>query len=242
VNITYSKPLTAVVRALGLQTMARKAYYAVRRPPDCLLSLGILGRTCKFRAEGPVELRTVELTFESEREILELILSEIRSGDSFLDVGANLGMFSVFAAAFGARVIAFEPEPIALQRLMTNREANGLDFQIISKALSDEEKEVSFSSATSSQVIQNSHISERGTHKVKCIPGDSLGLHPDVAKIDVEGHEIHVLRGLHSSLDLCRLCVVEVHEGVDWNSVERVLRSYKFTGFERLHGKLVGRR
>lgn len=241
-NITYSQQFTAIVRALGLQGLARKAYYTLRRPQDGLFSLDILGRTCKFRAEDAVELRTVELAFESERAILELIVSEIRSGDCFLDVGANLGMFSVFAAAFRAHVIACEPEPIALQRLRANREANRLNFQIISDALSDAEKEVSFSFPSSDQIIQNSHISEHGNSSVKCIPGDSLKLHPNIVKIDVEGHEIQVLLGLRSSLDLCRLCVVEVHEGVEWNDVERELRSLRFTNFERLQGKLVSRR
>ena len=180
-NITYSKHLTAVVRALGLQALLSRCRSKPRN---------VLGICCRF----------------------------------------------------GGHVITCEPEPIALQPLTANREVNRLDFQIISNALSDEEKEVSFFFPTSDQIVQNSHIPELGTCAVKCIPGDSLKLHPGIVKIDVEGHEIHVLRGLRSSLDLCRLCVVEVHEGVEWSAVERELRSCQFTGFERLHGKLVGRR
>ena len=241
-NITYSKPLTAVVRALGLQAAARRFYYTVNRPSDGYFPAQIMGRTCKFRTNDPIELRTVELAVLFERSILELILSEIRSGDLFLDVGANLGAFAVFAASFGARVVACEPEPMALDRLAANREANQLDFQIVANALSDKEGTVSFAALAANQIIQHSHISETGTYAVKCIRGDSLNLQPNIVKVDVEGHEIHVLRGLEGSLDRCRLCVVEVHDGVDWRDVEGELGSCGFTRFERLEGKLIGRR
>lgn len=114
-NLAYSKSLAGVVRALGLQSFARKVYYSLKKPKDDLLPVTILGRTCVFFARDPIELRTVELNFRSEIDILTLILSEIQSGDVFLDVGANLGTFSIFAAAFDAVVTAFEPDPAALR-------------------------------------------------------------------------------------------------------------------------------
>lgn len=240
-NLSYSKPLTAMVRALGLQSTARQLYYALFHPANGLFVVRITGRDCKFCARDPVELRIVELNLESERPILELVLSEIHSGDCFLDVGANFGMFSVFAAASGAYVVACEPEPKALRRLVANQRSNNLTFQIVTKALSSKEGIVCFTTPDSDQIIQNSCISERGTLMVERITGDSLKLQPSIVKIDVEGHEIEVLRGLKRSFDRCRLCVVELHREVHANSVAEELRSCGFTSIEAGYGKLIAR-
>lgn len=160
-NLAYSKSLATVVRVLGLQSFARKAHYALKKPKDDLLPLTVLGRTCVFLARNPIELRTVELNFKSEIDILTIILSEIESGDVFLDVGANLGTFSIFSAAFGATVTACEPAPTALSRITMNREANRQTFDIIQKALSDKAGQVRFEYCED-QIVQSSHIAETG--------------------------------------------------------------------------------
>jgi FkbM family methyltransferase len=216
-------------------------YYALFHPANGLFVIRIGETECGFCARDPVELRIVELSLESERTILELVLSEIRNGDCFLDVGANFGIFSIFAAASGAQVVACEPEPRALQRLLANQETNKLTFQILKKALSSEKGTVYFTVPDSDQIIQNSGIAEHGTLIVERITGDSLQIHPNIVKIDVEGHEIHVLRGLKKSFDRCRLCVVELHQGVDSSSVAKELRSCGFSSIESGHGKLIAR-
>jgi FkbM family methyltransferase len=60
----------------------------------------------------------------------------------FIDIGANVGLFSFFVAAragSGARILAIEPEPGNLERLDFNIRANpGIPIKVIPTALSDE--------------------------------------------------------------------------------------------------------
>lgn len=49
-----------------------------------------------------------------------------RDGELWLDVGANIGAFSVWAAALGSKVFAFEPDPASAELAMHNVELNGL--------------------------------------------------------------------------------------------------------------------
>lgn len=58
-------------------------------------------------------------------------LKNILSKDSvFLDVGANIGYYTLMAASMGARVIAIEPNPVAFERLAFNILANGFDSKV----------------------------------------------------------------------------------------------------------------
>ena len=61
---------------------------------------------------------------------------------TFVDIGANVGLFSLFVASCAgrqARILAIEPEPGNLRRLEFNVRANpGVPITIIPKALSDE--------------------------------------------------------------------------------------------------------
>jgi FkbM family methyltransferase len=49
----------------------------------------------------------------------------LRPNDSVIDIGANQGFFSCYAASRGARVYAFEPSPESFKRLRSNVEVNG---------------------------------------------------------------------------------------------------------------------
>jgi FkbM family methyltransferase len=61
----------------------------------------------------------------------------------FLDIGANVGLFSLFVAANAGpntRILAFEPDPLNLRRLNCNIQANpGLPIEVFPLALSSEE-------------------------------------------------------------------------------------------------------
>lgn len=58
-------------------------------------------------------------------------LQQMPAGCTFLDIGANVGMYSIFAAVVRkARVFAFEPESLNFALLNQNIEANGLSGQV----------------------------------------------------------------------------------------------------------------
>jgi ribosomal protein L11 methylase PrmA len=90
-----------------------------------------------------------------------LPLHFLRSGDLFLDIGANVGSYSVLASGVcGATTWAFEPDPEAASTLQRNIEVNRLESLVTVHhvALGSEPGEVPFSVGmdTTNQVLQSS--------------------------------------------------------------------------------------
>jgi len=68
-----------------------------------------------------------------EPELVRAIRGTLSPGDVFVDVGANIGFFTVLAASIvgdGGRVVAFEPHPGALATLRAALDANGLASRV----------------------------------------------------------------------------------------------------------------
>ena len=65
-----------------------------------------------------------------EFEDMALVLHALRPGDRFVDIGANVGSYSMLAAATGAEVMAFEPIPATCRWLQRNVAVNALDESV----------------------------------------------------------------------------------------------------------------
>ncbi|WP_336979688.1 FkbM family methyltransferase [Brevundimonas nasdae] len=137
--------------------------------------------------------------------IVEALLSE---GDCFVDIGANVGLFSVVAGRrVGARgrVIAFEPTPSTAAAFRATMHFNGVSDLVVlhQAAASDREGSALLNIGRTSG--HNSLVSLDGaTEKVTVDtikPDDLLaGLKVHVIKIDVEGWELSVLDGLKATV------------------------------------------
>ncbi len=100
------------------------------------------GKKLTYAVPNRMTLWRVETLFTKEPSTIAW-LSSFAPDSVFLDVGANVGMYSVFAAIVpGARVFAFEPESQNYALLCKNIVQNHLSDRVIafSAALSDEEK------------------------------------------------------------------------------------------------------
>ena len=74
------------------------------------------------------EQMALERNGHTNRIAIDVITKDLKPGDVFVDVGANCGLFAVFAARKvgpTGRVIAIEPLPAMLERLRFNIAANG---------------------------------------------------------------------------------------------------------------------
>lgn len=140
---------------------------------------------------------------------LELSYLKVRLNPTFvfLDIGSNVGAYSVFVAknaGAGARVVAVDPNAIVLERLRFNAAANGLaNIKTIQAAIADRAGEMEFAleernmGGSSLQLDRQS----RGGKTIFKVPVTTLadvvaeaGLdHVDAIKIDVEGFEDKVL-------------------------------------------------
>lgn len=72
-----------------------------------------------------------------ESEITDELLACLQPGDTFWDVGANIGIHSIAVKKTlpGVKVYSFEPNPKTISRLYDNVNLNGLDVKVCSFAL-----------------------------------------------------------------------------------------------------------
>lgn len=144
-----------------------------------------------------------------EPDETKFVLGHLSSGDCFLDVGANIGWFTVLGAhkvGRSGRVIAFEPRPDLFARLRDSLAANGLQDRcelhnialgevdaIMSIAANPEELNPGHSYLVKDDSIPNGKV----LHKVPVKRLDDLIVDRKVnlVKIDVEGAEAIVVSG-----------------------------------------------
>lgn len=132
-----------------------------------------------------------------ERHERRLFCDAIRPGCTVLDVGANIGVYTLLAAKRGAHVFAIEADPQNAAMLRHHLSINGLSAQVFEVAASDKPGRVSLrrnpNNCGGSVVIAGSDITASTI--------DSLALPPiDVCKMDIEGSEYSALLGMPETL------------------------------------------
>ena len=148
-----------------------------------------------------------------EVEDMGFVLHLLRPGEFFLDVGANVGSYTVIAAgAVGARVMAVEPIPSTFAYLSQNIALNDLSSLASTKCmgLSDHAGAVRFTCEldTVNHVLADDEqlpSIEVPITTLDTLIGEEI---PIMIKIDVEGHELSVLKGAERTLNAARLLAV----------------------------------
>ena len=161
-----------------------------------------------------------------EIRMLEAVAANFPQG-TVLDVGANIGNHTLYLAKFtSARVIhAFEPMPKSFYHLKSNVLLNRCDNVVLHNfALSDKagSARMEFPDPINQGMAK---ISNRGT-EVQLLKLDDLNFEEvSLIKIDVEGHEMNVLRGGFETLQRCRPHVyVEIQDENSLAMVEKFMR------------------
>jgi FkbM family methyltransferase len=132
-------------------------------------------------------------------------------GDLFLDVGANVGSYTIWAGELGAAVIAFEPAPDTYALLLENIDLNGYHAEAIQAAAGGMCGSARFTSGLDCV----NRLDAGGSAEIRMVTIDSV-LGQRVAagmKVDVEGFEIEVLRGCHRALSEHRIMLIQL----EWN-------------------------
>lgn len=179
----------------------------------------ILGRNFCFATDmehDPIQRNHRRGQFYEMAE-LEQIKSLFPFNGTFVDIGANVGNHSLFVAGFmqPARVVPFEPNPQAYKLLLANIALNGLrecfDFRGIGFGVADQ-AQTGFGMEDRSRNLGAAKMLA-GQGDIATVQGDEAlaDLNPDMIKIDTEGMELLVLRGLEGTLERCApLVLVEV--------------------------------
>lgn len=130
-----------------------------------------------------------------------------------LDVGAYSGLFSIAAAKLGTRPIAIEPLPMMQKRLQQNADLNMVTFKLIKGAACNAAGEVRIGYNDKVPFTSGASLSRKsgGFEMVKAVRLDEIEVTNLTAiKIDVERHEMDVLRGgLHLIKEFLPLLIVE---------------------------------
>jgi FkbM family methyltransferase len=152
-----------------------------------------------------------------EPHLTHWLSRRLRAGDTFVDVGANVGYFSLLAAGLvgdEGHVVAVETSPafhgMLLQQLRRNQYSS---VRSINAAVSDRAEMLRFVLASPSNLGANSIVPYDGpaasTFEMEARPLPALLSEAEISnarviKIDVEGAEGAVMRGLYSVLGQLR--------------------------------------
>lgn len=170
-------------------------------------------------------------SYEAEKQ--RAIAAILRPGDTFVDIGANTGFFTLLGARRvgpTGTVVAVEP----LQRntdylnrhIALNRLANVV---VVRKAVSDFDGRSSFSE----EGWSTGRLSPGAKSTVEVTTLDSLvhelGVKPDVVKVDVEGAEIDLLRGARRLLEEVRpILFMAVHSVSLFEDLRKLLPAIRY--------------
>jgi len=157
---------------------------------------------------------------ESETNMIKSIVGQIKKGDIFYDVGAGYGKFSCIVPLLSevSSVFAFDVNPACIGRIKSNTARFNSDVKIMNMALSNKSGVIDISMNVSEKEsnIENMLSSGEGK-KVKVDTVDNMvdnGFRPpDIIKIDVEGAEFDVIRGMKKIMrkNSCRSIFIETH-------------------------------
>ena len=160
--------------------------------------------------------RTIAVTGDYEPELTRICKSHLASDRDAIDIGANIGLYSVMMAKHlrGRKVVAIEPTPNALTRLRRNIQFNDVQEQVIvmSGVAADRDGRAEINTIIGKEEYSSmghlSHAAVAGlAHQVLDVPAitiDTLvrehGLDVGFIKMDVEGMEHVVLKGMEEVL------------------------------------------
>lgn len=254
-------------RGRGLEPLAR-AY--VRHAPGTLgkpaLARSYLAprwqerpvrRTARARFGGTFLVNTEDLIQRNlflfgvwEPHLTHWLRQRLKPGDDFVDVGANIGYFSVLGSSLvgpNGKVVAVEASPTSHRRLLEHGRMNGCaNLRAVNAAASDKDGTLKLVQASTRNVGAASAVPYSGPAEsvfevdarplTRLLSAEELE-QARVIKIDVEGAEGAVVRGLRSAFDRLRPDVEVVVEVTPermralGDSAEELLTSFTDGGF-----------
>lgn len=161
---------------------------------------------------------------------MSFLLHLLRPGDLFVDVGANIGSYTVLASAVcKSHSIAVEPDPETVQALKRNIKVNGIEHlvTVIAAALGASAGTVRFTVGqdTTNRVAGSTDVATRHV-QVRTLDEVLTGHSPVLIKMDIEGYEPEVVAGAAETLGKSPLLAI-ITETAD----KRVSSALEAAGF-----------
>ena len=245
------KKIVSILNSIGLYKPIRFIYNKIARL-NKKTSITFLENKYSFWSPT-FYLNDYIKNYAGEENLIKLIISKLKEDDIVWDVGANIGFHSILIAKTctdkNVKVFSFEPEKKTFELLTKNIRLNELNnVNALNLALGEDNySREMYSSDTPnfgahSFVQRNDYKVKRKGKQVEVVSGDNLIDKkkisvPTVIKIDVEGSEILVLKGLKQTLqnESLRLIFLEGHINLlpKFNSsIDEVLEIIRANGFK----------
>ncbi|MEO0292886.1 MAG: FkbM family methyltransferase [candidate division WOR-3 bacterium] len=254
-EVSTNPLLLKIIRFLKLNQIMKKIYFMLNTIPFREKKVNFMGISAILQISNYDELKTFEQFFRenygAEFLMLKALLEFLNEGDVAYDVGANIGLYTILMAkevgSIG-KIIAFEPDSKNFEALRRNLEVNSLNnVKPIKVALGDKVSEGSLYikkrvGIGAVSLLQNEESDFRNTTKI--FPGDFIVERkkiplPKAIKIDVEGYEYLVLKGLKKTLsnNSCKLVCCEIHSNLTPAGItkENILNLIKSYGFNKIN-------
>ena len=217
--------------------------------PDRDVDVQIFGAPLHISTRGEIGLwRAAKIAdenviFRDEAASLLNLALLLRPTDVFVDIGANVGLYSSVLSRFrnvfpAAQFVAIEANPGTAERL--RRSVANAGVQVLNIGASNSATELAFETGVTSGVFKVAQSSSaNGVTKIRCERVDALELPPGdlVLKIDVEDHELPVLEGAAGLFAQERIKVIYL-DGYGSSAIPQLLRDH---GFELFDGRTLVR-
>lgn len=212
IEFAQQAPRNAIGKQLAL---AARSLYLWRAPSPVDVSVGDIRLRCHLR-DNTCERKFVFTPWRFDPQELEAMATALPADGVFVDVGANVGIYSLTAALLmgsRGRILSLEPFPLAYERLLFNLEATRRGraewprIDVLSLGVADREatRELRIDGGNlggGSIAGGDARFTARGsadTVTIQCKPllqilDERALTRPDVLKIDIEGAEDLALR------------------------------------------------
>jgi len=227
--------------------------------PNLLTAFRHLGSTSTVQSRG-LAFKLVTDTWitkyrarsfnDKEPEMLDWLDDNLKDGDVFFDIGANIGIYSVYAALRNtkAMVYAFEPEYSNLHQLKLNIINNNLHEKVIpyafaisdqtglsylhiqdstsGAALSTENKQT-INKTFGKEVVWKEGVATFSLDSIS----ENIDIQPDLIKIDVDGNENKILKGgekVFSNKKLRSIIIEMIEYLPNYSGIKKQLIDYGF--------------
>tara|TARA_B100001109_G_C18836625_1_gene462277 strand:- start:393 stop:1223 length:831 start_codon:yes stop_codon:yes gene_type:complete len=178
---------------------------------------------------------------QKEKKIFDRFIFEVSNAKSFLDIGAGIGLYTLFAHEHNKNIqtLSIEPNPDvfkALNKNLRNMSLNSKVAKVLNKVVSSKNDMINFFIPTGDDFSygtskKNLLIEKNISYRSISIDTTNLSEYKtsnfEIIKIDVEGSELDVLKTIGSYLKNCRLLFIEIRTE-NKTEVYELLKSFNF--------------
>ena len=166
----------------------------------------------KMRTETPMEKYRRNTFWTKEPETISWLKS-FSPHDIFFDVGANVGVYSLFASSLYPEMTiwAFEPMKANYAALIQNIEMNGFhNIKAFRQAIGNRTGWVDLDRGDGARGESGAQVTDREGRTWIASIDDLRAAHPDHVKIDIDGQELEVVKGMRETLPRIKSILIEV--------------------------------